>query len=284
MVTDVKRFNKKVCLISGAPHSGSTLLGLILGSHSICFYAGEANKVKFLNTNNPKKDSTCKMCGRNCLVWSEFHLDSSNDLYEQLSEITKKPFIIDSTKKPSWIQKQIGNLANKEVDVYLIYLFRDGRAVINSRLRKYKDSDPIKVIDRWGNHLKQTNRIFKEFSGKKIKIHYKDLAVNPEQVTKTILNLFEIDYEPSMLDFYQHDHHPLGGNTGTQSLIVKAQKGRQVCSPIELTERNKYYYKNHPLQIKYDQRWKEELDPHVLNLFNKKVGAFNDDLLNDRIP
>jgi hypothetical protein len=284
MATDRKRFNKKVCLICGAPHSGSTLLGLILGSHSICFYAGEANKVKFLHANNPKKDSTCKMCGQNCPVWGDFHLDSSIDLYEQLSKITKKQFIIDSTKKPSWLRTQIENLADKDVEVYLIYLFRDGRAVINSRLRKYKDYEPITAIDRWSNHLKKTNRLFNEFSGKKIKVHYKDLALNPEKITKTVLTLFEIDYEPSMLNFYQYEHHPLGGNTGTQSLVVKAQKGKQICSPIELTERNKYYYKNHPLQIKYDQRWKNELDSDILELFNKKVGAFNDDLLNDKLP
>jgi hypothetical protein len=273
-----------VCFICGAPHSGSTLLGLILGSHSQCFYAGEANKVRFLHREDTHKDSMCKVCGRNCPIWSDFYLDPETDLYEQLSVITHKPIIIDSTKKPSWLQTQIKNVGDKGVKSCLVYLFRDGRAVINSRLRKYKDSDPQEVIDRWMNHLKQTNSFFREFPREKIKIHYKELAVRPKQTIKALVKVLGIDFELEMIDFFKYEHHPLGGNTGTQSLIVKAQKDKQYSAPIELTERNKYYYERHPLQIKYDQRWKEELDPKVLSLFNEKAREFNEELLNDRLP
>lgn len=284
MSLNSNRINKRVCFICGAPHSGSTLLGLILGSHSVCFYAGEANKIKFLHSKNAYKDSMCKVCGRNCPVWGDFYFDDSIDLYEQLSVKTQKPFIIDSTKKPSWLTTQIKNLEEKDVKLYLIYLFRDGRAVINSRLRKYQSSDPMDVIDNWIHHMKQTNMIYQNFPEEKIKIQYKTLALNPSKTIKKLTDILELDFEPSMVEFFRHEHHPLGGNTGTQSLIVKAQKDSQFTTPIQLSERNKYYYKNHPLEIKYDQRWKEELDPEILNLFNKKAGEFNNNLLNNKIP
>ncbi|MEJ2251088.1 MAG: hypothetical protein P8Y97_15725 [Candidatus Lokiarchaeota archaeon] len=60
---DCPKLNK-VCFISGAPHSGSTLLGLILGSHSKSFYAGEANKTRFIGNdkiNGPNEDKACKI-------------------------------------------------------------------------------------------------------------------------------------------------------------------------------------------------------------------------------
>ena len=42
--------NAAVCFVGGAGHSGSTLLGLVLGAHPSVFYAGEANKSRFLAT------------------------------------------------------------------------------------------------------------------------------------------------------------------------------------------------------------------------------------------
>ncbi len=273
--------NEKVCFICGAPHSGSTLLGLILGSHSHCFYAGETNKIKFLHLENAHKDTTCKICGKDCPIWRDFYIDDIKDLYKQLSLRTQKPIIIDSTKNISWLEKQIINLKKKLVRSYLIYLFRDGRGVINSRLRKYKTSDPSQVIDDWIIHIKKTNQIFENFQGEKMKIQYKNFALNPKKTVKSLTNLLNIEFEPSMLKFYQYEHHPLGGNIGTQSLIIKAQQEKSSNTPIKLSERNKYYYKDHPLQIKYDQRWKKELDPAILKLFNEKARDFNKKLLKD---
>ncbi len=284
MSLNSNRSNKKVFFICGAPHSGSTLLGLILGSHSKCFYAGEANKINFLHSQEPHQDSVCKVCGQNCPIWEDFHLDLAFDLYEQLTRKTHKPFIIDSTKKPSWLTAQINHIKNLEVKPYLIYLIRDGRAVVNSRLRKYKSSNPVDVIEEWISHIEKTNHIFEQFLGKRMKVQYKSLALNPQKTIQKLVKSLDIPFEPSMIEFYRYEHHPLGGNTGTQSLIVKAQKDTLSTTLIELSERNKYYYKDHPLQIKYDQRWKEELDLKILQIFNEKAEKFNRKLLNNILP
>ena len=50
--------------IIGAGHSGSTLLGMMLGAHSSVFYAGEAKKSVFLgDPTKPKRKRECKLCG-----------------------------------------------------------------------------------------------------------------------------------------------------------------------------------------------------------------------------
>jgi hypothetical protein len=275
---------EKVCFICGAPHSGSTLLGLILGSHPLCFYAGEANKVKFLHSKNAHEDSKCKICGVSCPIWGDFYINDVKDLYKHLSVKTNKPIIIDSTKKIRWLDMQINNIKNEGIDSYLIYLIRDGRAVINSRLRKYKNSDPEKVMEDWVNHIKKTNKIFESFTGKTIKIQYKNLALYPQKTTQKLTQFLEIEFNPSMLEFFQHEHHPLGGNVGTQSLIIKSQQKKQkkqIDSPIQLSERNKYYYKDHPLEIKYDERWKLELDSRIIELFDDRAKEFNEKLINN---
>ena len=266
---------KKVIFICGASHSGSTLLGLILGSHSACFYAGEVNKIQFLNIKKEHEDKSCKICGRSCPIWGNFILDKEFGLYKQLSKLTNKPIIIDSTKKIAWLKKQSNKLEIYQ-SKYLIYILRDGRAVINSQLRKYKDSDPEELIEKWIKHIKSTDDFYYNFSGKKIQIHYEALSSKPEDITKKLCNFLEISYEKSMSQYYLHEHHPLGGNTGTHYLIIKAQKdNKKIDSPIQLSERNKYYYLDHPLEIRLDLRWKKELSEKIIKIFEKKAGKLN---------
>ncbi|TFF92824.1 MAG: sulfotransferase family protein [Promethearchaeota archaeon] len=281
MSEEKSKSDLNVCFICGAPHSGSTLLGLLLGSHSQCFYAGEANKVKFLNKNKNHPDRFCKICGPDCEIWGDFLYKKNTNLYNWLFKKTLKPIIIDSTKNLEWIEMQIKRLRKHRTEIYLIYLLRDGRAVINSRLRKYKNSEPIDLINEWVTHVENTNHFFQNFDGHKLKMHYEDLAIDPEKSITSACKFLKIDYEPPMLHYYTHNHHPLGGNTGTQSLIIKAQKPRLKNQFIHLSERNEYYYADHPLSIKLDFRWKEELDPEIQNLFEKHAGHINEDLKRD---
>lgn len=275
MSEDNSIIDQKVIFICGAPHSGSTLLGLILGSHTQCFYAGEANKVKFLNSEDQQPDRYCKICGPDCTIWSDFLYEENMNTYQWLSEKTLKLNIIDSTKNLDWVKSQIFKLKNSNFQIYLIYLLRDGRAVINSRLRKYKNSEPQDIIDEWINHMENTDTFYQNFSYHKKKVHYEELAINPDKIVKELCPFLGISYEAEMLKYYNHQHHPLGGNIGTQSLIVKAREEKIKNQYIHLSERNEYYYLDHPLSIKLDLRWMEELDPNIKDLFERKAGRIN---------
>jgi len=291
MTEDNSIIDQKVIFICGAPHSGSTLLGLILGSHIQCFYAGEANKVKFLNSEDQQADRYCKICGPDCTIWGDFIYEENMNTYQWLSEKTLKLIIIDSTKNLDWVKSQIFKLKNTNFQIYLIYLLRDGRAVINSRLRKYKNSEPQDIIDEWINHMEKTDKFYQNFSYHKKKVHYEELAINPDKIVKELCHFLGISYDADMLKYYNHKHHPLGGNIGTQSLIVKAQEEKLKNQHIHLSERNEYYYLDHPLSIKLDLRWVEELDPKIKDLFERKAGKINqpmkweikEELLNKRV-
>ncbi|TXT60507.1 MAG: hypothetical protein BAJALOKI2v1_100053 [Promethearchaeota archaeon] len=275
-----KRLNKKVLFIIGAGHSGSTLLGMILGANPKCFYSGEANKIKFLGTQNGEKENRyCKICGSNCPIWSDFNLPENYDLYEYLSLKTSKSNIIDSTKKISWINQRVDEVSKTSAKIYLIYLMRDGRAVVNSRIRKYPKMNVDQLISDWIDQINKTNELFENFSGKKIKLRYEELATEPERVIKSLCEFLKLSYNPKMLRYYEFEHHPLGGNTGTQSLVVKAQK-KMIPNPhVELTKRNKYYYETHPLNIKLDLRWKKEMPENALNLFQNMAGTLNNEFM-----
>lgn len=269
------RLNTKVCFIGGAGHSGSTLLGLLLGSHLEIFHAGEAIKTRFFNDSNRGIDEkTCKICGPSCPVWSRYDPNSKADLYEQLAGITGKSFIVDSTKNIGWLREKISYFGQIDIEKYLIFLKRDGRAVINSRIRKYPELNPTQLINDWVNQIQATNKIYDHFDGKKIKIHYEDLASHPSPILKRLCAFLEIKYDHNMLNYFNYEHHPLGGNSGTQFLVARAQA--EIKDPlIKLNQRNEYYYSTHPMQIKLDLRWKRELSEENLLLFQELAGELN---------
>jgi len=253
-----KDLREKICFITGAAHSGSTLLGLILGSHSKTFFMGEANKVTYFSDPNFEPERKyCRVCGKECKIWSKIDPDKDN-VYEQLFNLTKKSILIDSTKNLDWISRQLKNIKNVRISSLMIFLKRDLRAVINSMARKYPNRTLERLINDWINQITETKKFYNSFQGKKIEIFYEDLTLNPDKVIHDLCHFLEISYEPGMKEFYYKDHHAIGGNIGTHYLLIKARNSEDNWM---LTERNEYYYRDHPFSIQLDERWKTELDP-----------------------
>jgi hypothetical protein len=272
------RINKKVCFIAGTGHSGSTLLGLLLGNHSQSFYCGEGNKSRFLDQENaPLRKRSCKFCGTNCPVWSNLHLVPECDLYEQLSQHIRKTLniqaslMIDSTSNADWIYHQYTKLIQTEAQPYLIFLQRDGRGVVNSYRRKYPDRSLETIIDRWIQKIHKAQALFDEFSGAKIIIHYEDLASDTDTVMENLCAFLQISYEPDMRNFSKQEYHLLGGNDGTQFLAARNQsKFLQ-----NMSSSNQRYYQKHSADIVLDLRWQHELTPEQHELFSHLAGSIN---------
>jgi hypothetical protein len=271
----IDRWNKKVCFIAGAGHSGSTLLGLLLGSHSSSFYAGEAVKTKYLHNHTKLLHKrVCKFCGIDCPLWGNFFIQPSPDLYEQISQRVKRSLIIDSTKEINWLKVQIDQLLNiNDITVFLIFLQRDGRAVVNSQLRKYPDRSPRSIIEKWQRHIHQTKILFDQFPSPKTIVQYEELATQPAIIIQQLCTFLQIRYEPEMLNYSQVNHHVLGGNNGTQFLVAQAQKQEKAF--VTLSDRSRDYYSHHDDQIRLDLRWKTELSPAIQSLFASLVGTDN---------
>jgi hypothetical protein len=156
----------------------------------------------------------------------------------------------------------------------MIFLKRDVRAVINSLARKYPYKAIEELIEDWNQHIRETKELFTAFKGKKIEIYYEDLSLNPNQVIERLCRFLEIDFEPNMKDYYFKEHHSIGGNIGTHYLLLKAKNYEEEWL---LSERNEYYYRDHPLSIQLDERWKKELDKRFEKIIIEKTGSlFNE--------
>lgn len=267
----------KGVMVCGAGHSGSTLLGLILDCHSACFYLGEGGKIRYLHDESkPLRKRACKICGgEECPVWSRFRWDRERPLYAQIAAHVGRSVIIDSTKNVDWIGERIGELRASGAGAYLLYLMRDGRAVINSRLRKYPERDPQRQIVDWMEQIQRSEELFESFDGPKLRVRYEELVSDPATGMRALCEVLDLPFESDMLRFDEFAHHPLGGNNGTQYLAARGRSDDPDSAPVALGDRSRSYYEGHSRGIQLDLRWKKEIQPEHLALFDRVAGQFN---------
>ncbi|WP_394693877.1 sulfotransferase [Hyphobacterium sp.] len=269
----------KGVMICGAGHSGSTLLGLILGRADGAFYVGEGAKIRYLHDlNKPLRKRACKVCGEDCPVWSDFHWDQDQPLYRQVAAHTGAHIIVDSTKNAAWIRARSDELTAAGDQGTLIFLQRDGRAVLNSRFRKYPDRDAAEQIRSWMDQITDSREVFAAYPGPKIAVHYEELATQPDTIVRQICALAGIDFRPEMLAFSEGESHPMGGNTGTQFVAARDKVEGDPDAILKLTPRTHDYYAKQSGDIKLDLRWKTEMSAPHLALFNDMASAFNADM------
>lgn len=295
----------------GPGHCGSTLLDMMLGSHSKAFSLGEIHRMPsmlYKYDNNGNHPSICGICEGPCPFWNsristnrlkryfppkdcnlksrliKVFVTSRKNIYQYIFDSTQYDILIDSSKNQDWIKKQTKlRYQWNSIKPYLIYMVRDGRAIVNSYLRKY----PEKGIDYWTidwkNRIISMDRFYNHFSYDKMVIHYEELTLEPERGIQELTQFLGIEFQDNMLRYWEQEHHPVAGNLGTHSLVIKS-KATEVkhydISRLDRMNKNnelyaKKYYEEIGRSIKLDLRWKEELSEKQIGIFERIAGKFN---------
>lgn len=290
----------------GAGHCGSTLLDLILGSHSQAFSLGEFKQFGTrLSTHEATGDPVCGVCSQSCPVWRGNLLNDLKKLFESgngpqklttairrrlhnpyriMNEFTGQDVIVDSSKHPAWIRSRLSSERLwRNIQPFLIYLHRDGRAVTNSYFRKYPERTYPTVVDDWLAQVKQMEDYFVAFnSGTKIRLGYESLADSTAKTAEKLCRFLEIEFEPEMLGYWQHNHHHLGGNGGTRHLIFRYREqfgGHSDHLEKKILESKKHYshhyYDATRIAIQLDERWRDELTGEQKIIFRERAELAN---------
>lgn len=268
------RHCEKVVFIGGAGHSGSTLLGLMVGASPSVFYAGEARKSLFLgDETKPLKKRVCKLCGPSCRVWGDLDIPGDVDLYEALARRTGRPVVVDSTKNLAWIERQLAALEGTGASRLLLFLARDGRAVVNSRRRKYPATSIREHATDWVAQIRATEALAARFPGEVLRLRYEELASDTEPTLRRVASFAGVAFTPAMLAPWTTEQHPLGGNNGTQFLFARERAPGD--GVVELTEKTREHYGAHPRGVVLDLRWKRELSAEARAEFDAVAGETN---------
>jgi len=224
-----------IIYIASLPHSGSTLLDLLLGSHSEIEGLGEVSKLKryadapFDGPLDRKQQCTCgAACIWRCPHWQKVEAalrkqgSSLRDLsvtamgrrrfrrdngllYSAVLEATGKTFVVDSSKSAPRLQRLIAADTHK---VYPVFLYRQPHGQINSMVKKYGNPDRA-LID----NLHANEAILDALQGRSfVTVRYEDIAADPSRTLSKILNPLGLEFEDCQLDWARLPHHNLAGN------------------------------------------------------------------------
>jgi hypothetical protein len=263
-------------------HSGSTLIGNVLGSHSKGLHIGEL--VAPLQKGKP---IVCRACiAEPCPIWgtilTEKFLRSAyqhflskkkivglfkthngevfNRLFEQVPRLN---FIVDSSKNVDWYQY---NSANRKHKTKYVFLKREISALVASYKRAYNTTVDVS-LPKAIKGLRSVNKLYESLNeSEKFSLEYEQLVTNPESNIERLARFLGIEYEASMLNFNQHRQHLIGGNQGLliqqdHSKIEQVDKLINYKTPESTID----YYKSLN-GFTLDERWKFELT-HEEKLF-----------------
>ncbi len=297
----------KVVFVMGGGHCGSTLLDLILGSHTQAFSLGE---LKSLATYRLEDGALCGICKDACPFWDgkvsrrvlrhaflgahsrqpivqalyKRYGGMQVALYGHLAQAAGVSLLIDSSKSIWWIRRQCRAIALRpSTEAYLIHMIRDGRAVANSYLRRYPERGMERVATEWARDTKKREAYIQKFSAsRRMTLSYEQLVSDPEGTAGWLCEWLGIEMEPEMLRYWLHDHHLVGGNLGTRSLIYKyrEQFGDDLAGHWKDVNRDgvhadQAYYDQVGLAISLDLRWRTELNDDQLATFDRIAGDVN---------
>lgn len=230
--------------IVGSSHSGSTLLDLLLGSHSSIQSVGEAKKIPELRAQISRGGHpvcTCRQELTQCPFWAELLSRDFGDLqrdaraiaplYARILEKQKKSVLLDSSKV---LGRALLFARSGLFDPLFVHLVRDSRAIVFSNKRKKTKNKGrghglIETARGWD---KLNARISQRLGGHRLtQVRYEDLTESPARVLRSILAESGLKWEEPMLRFRDHVHHNIEGNRmrmGSQSEIKR--DGEYLCS------------------------------------------------------
>lgn len=280
---------KTIVFIVGLGHSGTTLLGNILGSHSKILHIGE-----LVSPIKKNKSFICREClDKHCPIWGstitktdllkEYKYFSQQNLIRKIFPsknitglIYSKAFnafndidiIVDSSKQLNWYNFQ---KTNKDFNYKYIFLKRDFKPIIASYKRSYNRSVEEQIIVT-KNKIKSINSFYNTISHlNKITIKYEDIVTSFESNFKEICKFLMVDYEKSMYKFNDFKHHLIGGNQAgyLQKSPDKAKLMADLVGYDTKFNQTEYYSSFSGLQI--DNRWKSELNNDEIKLIDSKL-------------
>ena len=296
--------DRAVVFVMGAPHSGTTLLTLILGSHPDAFALGEMEGLRGAIRQGPNDHgSCCVICEGACPVWNLGFAESfgarrfgpgpglrrpgallarinpfARGFYGELFEVTGTDILVDSSKNRTWLEARLRDRRDwRRAAPFLVFISRDGRASVNSWRKKYPQTPVKDLAMRWVRQVEDPEIAFEAFDpDRKIHVRYEDLAADPGAVTSRLCAALGIGFQPDMVAYWTHEHHLFKANAGTVSLIAGHRMATgEAARAKTLSDHRGSFYADLGRTIRPDERWRDEMSRDNLAIFEEVAGETN---------
>ena len=253
---------RTVAFIVSEGRSGSTWLSYVLGSHTGAAHLGE-----YYRPFTMPGHVACRLCearGRTeCEILHGIENVPKEHAYDFAFERFHQPILIDASKILEWV---VNFLHQERFQVRVIHLMRDPRGWFASEGRRDPALLPDVAITRW---LDTNNKVIDLLASHHVpcfSVFYDDLAVHPERHFPPLCSFVGMRYESGALDYWNYEHHGLGGNGAAFNVIGKYE-GANV-----ITGDNPFYRTNTQRHF-YDTRWLRQLSGQQRRAFEQSAAV-----------
>lgn len=279
--------------VVGTLYCGSTILSYVLGSHSKVFASGELHVLKQLKWENKNFVTQCTIHKEKCNFWTQEFINycvaNYNRRYDIVREKAHKKFntpIMISSDKDFRIYQQV--MKHNEFNGFIIMFKRPEAFCYSYMTHENKTAKDINsILQSYYHRYCHILTVTKSFPT--AIVFYDDFATDTRGIIRKLCVWLNIDYEETMLNFWDFVHHSLSGNSGA---TLHLKKETEVNMTINSQYWKKFYsqahaedIKNNHRKIKLDTKWKTQLTEEAkskiqrykysqqmfLNLMEKKI-------------
>ena len=224
---------KRAILVSGANHSGSTLLGAMIGASpnwSDHPHVGEAHA--FFDKNHELFGVTrCATDHEDCEHWSKVKKLAPTPFRQMLRKFDTDT-IVDSSKLKSWF-----DLVPTDFETHHVLIWRCPMS-LQSSFRKRLDATHANI--RTNSELKVTREFCKAYSGKFVATSLEALTADPESVLEQICEAVDIPFFPGKSRFWEYENHHFGG----ARMVRKVVRGEAPQEIVPQEPKNEQRYQD----------------------------------------
>ncbi len=206
---------RKSVFIGGASRSGTTMLGAMLGSHSMMFATPESQfkfdiAPLFDSPITPTEIINYVKNHPRSRIWNlgidEHALDTSGHSALIRSVVGQYAGSKNKSAAGFWIDHTPVNLRHSDFlnqhypGCLFIHIIRDGRAVMASQFSlDWGSNDPIFAALKWIEPLCVGMACETAFPDRCLRVHYEQLVLHPEKECTRICKFLGVEYEPDMI-------------------------------------------------------------------------------------
>ncbi len=252
--------NKKQLLrIAGTPHSGSTMLDLMLSNREEAFSCGEINAL--FRPYRPHHFHPDCACGDPaCAIWESVRSKGEAALWPTMCDrFPDINIFVDSSKDLIWFKDQVKADRHHNLNVQNILIWKTPEEYAFSCLKRGKKKLWKKAYINY--HLRY-------FSLMKIwvSVRYADLAQNPEKKMESLCQSLVIPFSPGRSRYWEKRHHTLFGADSARRLLPYNPgnpAGSIAPDATAIAHRRNHAADNQP-EIRYKDNIREQLPPEIV--------------------
>ena len=220
---------KKLLLIRGLGHSGTTILDLVLGAHPRMVGLGEAARIlerpslserdrgpaRLRGDLRFERRCTCGEIAADCPVWGSVLAWLPEHDHWPLA--AKMQFLLEAIEAardaqqpaPAWVVDsyqgdfELPFEQDPELEIRIVHLTRDVRSWVHSRARHGRERGQwmpgLKPLLRWCRVNSRHDRLLQRSPHPVLRLGYEELALQPEVTLRRICSWLDVEMSDQML-------------------------------------------------------------------------------------